>query len=65
MAATVATQVRPKIARCIDKWYYGGKSLQDQKHLEILEIMPQYKSYDPHAVLLGYIEGVCGRFDRK
>jgi len=62
MATVIAAQVRPEIAKCINDWYYKNAGLQTNKHEKILKIMPQYMQYDPTAVLLGYIEGVCGEF---
>lgn len=62
MAAVIASQAKPKIARCLNDWYYKTKALQIQRQNEILHMMPKYKKYDPTAVLLGYIEGACGKF---
>ncbi|MBO6549073.1 MAG: hypothetical protein JJ964_05570 [Rhizobiales bacterium] len=62
MAATVATQVRPKMATCIDNWYFKTNELQDKRNLAIIETMAQYKKFHPTSVLLAYIENVCGKF---
>ena len=62
MAAVIAAQAKPKIASCLNDWYYKTKALQIQRQNEILQVMPNYKKYDPTAVLLGYIESACGKF---
>lgn len=62
MAGTVASQIRPDIARCIDNWYLKSKELQEKRHIEIIKIMPKYAEYSPTAVILGFIEQACGSF---
>jgi len=65
MAGVIASQVRPEMAKCIDDWYYGDQSLESQHHTEILEIMSDYLEFKPHAVLLGYLEAICGKINAK
>ncbi|MEP4987393.1 MAG: hypothetical protein ABJV68_06840 [Paracoccaceae bacterium] len=63
MTGVLVSQVRPEMAKCLDSWYFESKAKQDIRHSEILDVMPQYAEFDPQAVLLGYIESVCGRID--
>ena len=62
MAGYIASQIRPDIGKCLNDWYYKTKTLQKQRQNEILKAMPKYKKYDPTAVVLGYLEGACGKF---
>lgn len=64
MVAVVASQTKPEIARCLDDWYFESKAKQDQRHNEIIQLMPDYTEFDPSALVLGYLESVCGEFPR-
>ena len=61
MAGVIASQIKPKASKCLDEWYFTSEELQSKRHDEILEIMPQYKDFDPHAFLLAYLEQACGK----
>ena len=63
MAGVIASQINQETAICMDEWYFGDKDLQQQRHAEILKIMPDYTTYDPHAVLMAYLESVCGKLN--
>ena len=65
MAVTIASQIKPSLAGCIDDWYFENKELQRQRHAEILDQMPQLKEFEPSAVVLGFIEAACGEFGKK
>jgi len=65
MLGTVATQVRPEMASCIDNWYFKTKAVQDKRHAQLLKTMPQYAEFDPTAFMLGYVESLCGRIVGK
>lgn len=64
IAGIIAAQTQPEIAECIENWYYESPERQAQRHSEIIAVMPQYTEFDPAFVLLGYLEGACGQFDR-
>ena len=64
MLGTVASQVRPQMARCINDWYYKSQETQRQRHEELLKIMPRYAKYNPSAFMLGVIESVCGKIKK-
>ena len=64
MAGYIAAQIRPDIGECLGEWYYKTEALREQRQSEILEAMPEYTEFPPVAVVLGYIEGACGRFDQ-
>ena len=61
MAGVIASQIKPEASKCLDQWYFTSEELQSKRHDEILEIMPQYKDFDPHAFLLAYLEQACGK----
>lgn len=63
MLGTVATQVRPEMASCIDDWYFKNEATQKERHAEILTIMPSYAEFDPTAFMLGYVESICGEIN--
>ena len=62
MATYIASQVRPDIGTCLNGWYYKTENLREKRQAEILEVISDYMSYDPTAVILGYLEGACGKF---
>lgn len=62
MATTIAAQIRPSIASCIDDWYYAEIDKRGERHNEIVEVMKKYQQHHPTTVVLGYIENECGRF---
>ena len=62
MAGVIASQTRPETARCIDTWYYENEATKRTRHEEILQTMPDYAEFTPHAFLLAYLESVCGTF---
>lgn len=55
-------QTKPRMAECINNWYFKTKSLQFEQNENFLREMHKYKSYHPTAVLLGFIEKACGKF---
>jgi hypothetical protein len=61
MIGTIATQVRPEMATCIDKWYFEAPDIQNAEHNIILELMPAYSTFDPTAFMLAYVENRCGK----
>ncbi|MEO1189599.1 MAG: hypothetical protein AAFW60_11050 [Pseudomonadota bacterium] len=63
MAATIAAQHRPQIAKCLEDWYFRNSELQDQRHDEILNQMPELTSYRPASVVLAFLEAACGKLD--
>lgn len=64
MAATVATQANPAIARCIDEWYFEDKPRQEQRNRHIVSVMRQYPDYHPSGVILAVIQKACGSFKK-
>ena len=62
MAATIATQVRPKVARCIDHWYFKSDEAKEARNAEIMAVMSKYTAYHPSSVLFAVIEKACGKF---
>ena len=62
MVGFVSAQTKPRMAECINNWYFKTKSLQSKRNENFLREMPKYKSYHPTAVLLGFIEKACGKF---
>lgn len=65
MAATIAAQTQPKLANCINDWYYVKNELEQKRHNEIIKVMPQYKKFHPTTIVLAYIENVCGKFEKN
>lgn len=65
MAGVIASQTDRQIAKCIDEWYFANVELVKSRNTEILEVMPEYKEFDPQAFLLAYLESACGKFDRE
>ena len=62
MAGFIAADIQPKVARCLNEWYYASADLQKKRHDEIIEVMPQYKNLEPTAVVLGVVHEICGTF---
>ena len=62
MAATVATQANPKVARCINDWYFKDKPRQPQRNEHIVSVMRQYPGYHPSGVILAVLQKACGSF---
>lgn len=63
MLGTIATQVKPDMADCIDDWYFREPSKKVEKHSEILNVMQDFQEFDPTAFLLGYAESLCGKIN--
>lgn len=61
MIGTIATQIRPDMATCIDNWYFGRPDAIEAEHDAILDIMAGYGEYDPTAFMLAYAENKCGK----
>ena len=64
MAAVIASQATPEIARCLDDWYFVDADTMKTRNAEVLDVMASYLVFKPQAVLLAIVEDVCGRFDR-
>lgn len=62
MAGVIAAQSKPKVAKCLDGWYFESVELQDQRYQEILDFMPRLKEYSPTTVVLSILNDVCGEF---
>lgn len=60
MAGIFAAQVRPKIASCLDEWYFKDEKTKQRRNSEMLNDMASYKIYHPNAVILGFVEKNCG-----
>jgi hypothetical protein len=65
MLATIAAQMKPKMANCLNDWYYASKNLDEKRHVEIIKIMPKYSKFHPSTVVLAYVESACGRLDKN
>ena len=63
MIGTIASQLRPDAAQCVNDWYLKSAELQRQRHDEIIELMPEYQDFAPSAVILGVVEAACGRLN--
>ncbi|MEO1324942.1 MAG: hypothetical protein AAFV59_18270 [Pseudomonadota bacterium] len=64
MASTVATQVEPKIAKCIDDWYFKDEETRRRRGDEIRKVMQSVPGYHPDGVLLAVIQRACGKFGK-
>ena len=62
MAGVIASQINPKIAKCIDQWYFVPGPLQMQREEKMLMDMSAYGDYHPSAVILGFVQQACGDF---
>jgi len=62
MAAAIASQTEPKIAQCLNEWYFKGDDAREARNAEILEFMGQYETYHPTTVILAVVENACGEF---
>ncbi|MGH1406658.1 MAG: hypothetical protein ACRBBJ_08895 [Rhodomicrobiaceae bacterium] len=60
MAGILLAQTKPKIARCIDRWYFKNEDTKKKQNAFILKEMLKYKAYHPNAVIIGFIEQECG-----
>lgn len=63
MLTTVAAQIKPDMAQCLDDWYYKESGLDKKRHAEIIKIMPQYTKFHPSTVILAYVENFCGKLE--
>ena len=63
MLTTIAAQVKPEMAECLDSWYYKESGLDKKRHAEIIKLMPQYNKFHPSTVILAYVENFCGKLD--
>ncbi|MEM1009622.1 MAG: hypothetical protein AAGJ35_11520 [Myxococcota bacterium] len=61
MAGVIAAQSKPKVSKCIDEWYFESTEIKQQRHQEILDFMPNLKSYSPSTVILAILNDVCGK----
>jgi len=60
MITAIASKAKPKVARCLNDWYYEG-NLETKRNSEIINKMPELLDFHPTTVVLAYVEGVCGR----
>tara|TARA_R110002110_G_scaffold415618_1_gene652477 strand:- start:9184 stop:9531 length:348 start_codon:yes stop_codon:yes gene_type:complete len=64
MAGSIATQADPKIARCLDNWYFKDASRRGQRKSDILRVMRKYPNHHPSGLILAVIQKACGSFKR-
>jgi len=62
MIGIVASQVKPDIARCIDKWYGADEALGKKRYDEIRSALEKYPEYHPQAIVLAVVQKACGKF---
>ena len=62
MAASVATQTNPDVARCINDWYFKDTSVRPRRVEEILSVVRQYPNHHPSGVILAVLQKACGSF---
>ena len=62
MTGIVATQSRKDIARCIDDWYSGDQTVQNERHQLVIDTIQDNPSYNPQAVILAILQKQCGSF---
>ena len=62
MAGAIATQTNPKVARCLNDWYFKDVSKRPKRNEQILAAMRQHREYHPSGVILAVLQKACGSF---
>ena len=62
MAAAVATQTSPSVARCLNDWYFKDVTMRPKRNEEILAAMRKHRQHHPSGVILSVLEMACGSF---
>ena len=62
MASLMATRTHKPSGDCIDTWYFEPSIDRQAKNEEIRTTIAQNDTYHPSAVMLVFLEGLCGPF---
>lgn len=62
MAATIAAQSRPEIARCLNDWYFADREQRPARIASIKSAMRTHSEFHPSGVILAVMQKACGSF---
>lgn len=62
---TVASQIQPEIANCLDEWYPLEDDIRKKRRLQIIEVMKKFPDRSPSIIVFSVVEKVCGKFNRS
>ena len=65
MAAAIAAQSSPEIARCLNDWYFADKGRRPKRIASIRSAMETHSEFHPSGVVLAVVQKACGKFSDK